>query len=230
MKLLCKTIVIVASLLLGGQLFAQRNYNYGYDGGRSTQQAKVHKTYDDNIISFNIRAGAVAADISGVDHSNLSFGAKLGVGADFRIPASPVYFQTGLDFAMKGAEGSGSSQVTTNYLQVPLHLAYKPEIAEGSKLMFFGGGYLGYGVHGKFKNHINDKQENAFDKGKFKPFDFGLSVGAGVEISRMILSCGLEWGLTNTSDNTIDPAIGNQRFWNDDTKNRAVYLTVGYRL
>mgnify|MGYP000874261384 CR=1 FL=1 len=230
MKLLYRISLIVCLLTLGGQLFAQRTYDAGNRLTNPQQIYSYKKTYDDKVVTFNIRGGFNGSEMSGVNNSNYSFGGRGGFGVDFKLASSPIYIQSGVDFVMKGVEGRQSSQINVNYLQAPLHLAYKPEIAEGSKFVVFAGGYFGYGVYGNmiFDVHAPNDVE-AFGDDRFKKLDCGLSFGVGFEVARLILTTGAEVGMNNISDLNVSSSKLESYFWGKNCMNRSFYFTVGYK-
>ena len=82
-----------------------------------------------------------------------------------------------------------SYDITDNkvYVELPLLLTYRFNVSEKLKLIFSGGGYIAYGITGKFKNtntlldgsKRKDKMDS-FSAGVEK-FDTGLAAGAALE-------------------------------------------------
>ena len=110
-------------------------------------------------VSFGIRAGVNFQNINGKDF----FGDKLEnelitgfhAGADVEIPVAPeFYFQTGLLFSTKGAKDS-IGNINLGYLELPLHVVYKPQLGSGKLIVGFGP-YVAYGITGKVKSDEGD--------------------------------------------------------------------------
>ena len=89
---------------------------------------------------------------------NVKPGFHIGLGADLEFLHN-ISFQTGLYYTTKGAKYHYYSAITddiefdvsANYLQLPIHLAYKIDVIPGTKVVFHAGPYLAYGVGGKRK-------------------------------------------------------------------------------
>ena len=116
-----------------------------------------------------------------------------------------------------------SYDITDNkvYVELPLLLTYRFNVSEKLKLIFSGGGYIAYGITGKFKNtntlldgsKRKDKVDS-FSAGVEK-FDTGLAAGAALEYNdKYSIGLSSDFGLKSTE----------ARF-----KNRTYGLSFGYR-
>lgn len=174
--------------------------------------------------SLSIKGGLNMSNFYGdeLNDKNMKLGFHLGVGADFEF-APNVSLQTGLFFSAKGAkytynnpigEGNAEHNVSANYLQIPVHAAYKIDVTPGTKVVFHAGPYIAYGVGGKLLGDIK-----TFDKDiGFKPFDAGLGLGIGAEFGLILVDLGWDMGLTNIS-----------RFSGVNVKTQNAYLSLGYK-
>jgi hypothetical protein len=72
----------------------------------------------------------------------------------------------------------GSKKTNVSYLQLPIHLGYKLEITEETKLVFHAGPYLGYAL-----------------KKDYKDFDYGVGLGTGAEFGKFGVDLGWDFGL-----------------------------------
>jgi len=175
-------------------------------------------------VSFGVKAGMNLSELQKLD-DDIKVGFNIGVTAELALPSN-FYLMSGLEFTTKGAKGKNitapsemKSKATFNamYLQLPIHAGYKLGIAPGTKLVFRVGPYLAYGVGGKVK-WDNKAQEKVdfFDDGTNK-FDFGIGGSVGVEfINKINVSLAADQGLTKVIKDT-------------KIKNRAAYISVGYR-
>lgn len=170
----------------------------------------------DSPLTFGIKAGVNYSDFSGdVKGTKRVFKYQFGVTVDYELVGN-MYFQSGLEFLTKGSKiKSSNAKYNPMYLQVPLHLAYKYEIAPATKLVVSVGPYLAYGIGGKMKTGT---KTDFFGKDKFKRFDFGLGAGLGLEFGKIVVIGGYDFGLTNISD-----VKGTK------VRNGNAYLTLGYR-
>jgi len=115
-----------------------------------------------------------------------------------------------------------------HYLDIPFML--KASFQGGTcETYLFAGGYLGIGLHGKDhrttvkRNGTVEKSEvNAFDAdGPFKRLDYGAIGGAGMYFGPVFLELSYSVGLTN---------IGHGTYLDQNTYNRLLSLSLGYRL
>ena len=182
--------------------------------------------------SFSIKGGLNMSNFYGDELSdkNMKTGFHIGVGADFEF-APNMAIQSGLLFTSKGAKYTYSSaelNVNANYLQLPVHFAYKIDVMPGTRVVLHAGPYVAYGIGGKSKatlggNNLyevdtfkDDSSINAFNG--LKRFDAGLGLGVGAEFGRILLDLGWDMGLINIS-----------RINNADLKTQNAYLSVGYK-
>lgn len=114
--------------------------------------------------SLNIKGGLNMSNFYGDDLSdkNLKPGFHIGVGADLELVPN-VALQTGLFFSTKGAKysydvpivGKVEYNINANYLQLPVHVAYKIDVTPGTKIVFHAGPYIAYGIGENAKLNLN---------------------------------------------------------------------------
>lgn len=194
-------------------------------------------------LTFGVKAGANLSNFSGdgADGADAKFGYNFGVTVDYAINYN-WYLTSGLEFTNKGAKSDyllidldelavekiGKIKYTANYLQLPIHVGYKLDIAEGTKINFHAGPYFAYGIAGKSKvSDITsaiyddlDRKVDTFSDDALKRFDFGLGLGAGVEFGQINVGLGFDFGLLNISQ------LGDSDY---PIRNQNAYLTVGYK-
>jgi len=172
----------------------------------------------DSPLTFGVKGGVNYSNFGGDLKSTKNvIKYQFGVTVDYEIIGG-IYLQSGLELVTKGSKTKSSGTNTKYnpmYLQVPIHFAYKHEIAEGTKLVVSLGPYAAYGIGGKVKG---ETKENIFGKNRFQRFDFGIGGGLGVEFGKIAVMAGYDFGLTNISD-----------MKGVDVKNRNAYLTLGYK-
>ena len=179
---------------------------------------------------------------SNLSDKNIKPGYHVGIGLDLEFLAD-VSFQTGMYFTSKGAEyttnipviGDVEYNVTANYIQLPIHMAYKIDIKPGTKLFIHAGPYFAYGIGGTRSieteftdnpdNILGQQEINTFDK-KFgyKPFDIGVGLGIGAEFGVMVIDLGWDMGLKNIARN-----IESMPVYKPNKKNQSAYLSIGYK-
>ena len=179
---------------------------------------------------------------SNLSDKNIKPGYHVGIGLDLEFLAD-VSFQTGLYFTSKGAEyttnipviGDVEYNVTANYIQLPIHMAYKIDIKPGTKLFIHAGPYFAYGIGGTRSieteftdnpdNILGQQEINTFDKNfGYKPFDIGVGLGIGAEFGVMVIDLGWDLGLKNIARN-----IESMPVYKPNKKNQSAYLSIGYK-
>lgn len=162
---------------------------------------------------FGIKAGGNLTTFNNADNVEYKPGFVGGIYSNINIPGTPVAVQPEVLFAQYGANIEGSdASFDINYLQVPVLLKFGFGAA-GIKPNVFFGPYMGFNLSSKIKNadgalNLNDQAKDT---------DFGVAVGAGIDIRKISLGLRYTAGLTD---------IANDSF-NNDAKNGAFALTVG---
>ncbi len=127
------------------------------------------------------------------------------------------------------------------YIEVPLNLVVRVPLAKTTNLFFYGGPYAAIGIAGKSKQDSkilditgssesdikfsNDdpftSQQDDAAYNKLKRFDFGLNVGGGVDLKKVLVKVNYGYGLTKInstqSNNSSD----------DKNKFRTVSISLG---
>ncbi len=206
-------------------------------------------------VEFGVLAGPNFQNMVGKDGdgdkmtNGLIVGFHAGVSAS--IPFAPdFYFQTGLLFSQKGSKNdlgllptkaSGDDYNTTtriSYIDLPLHLLFRPELGNGHVLVGFGP-YVAFGIGGKqtvdysglpameqkvvFKSEITSEERWDMENTYFKRFDAGADIFAGYE-----LSMGL-WFRLNAQLGLLD-MMPDVEDWDGEAnlKNTGFSVSVGY--
>ncbi len=179
--------------------------------------------------SYSIKGGLNMSNFYGdeLNDKNMKTGFHIGVGADFEF-APNMGIQSGLFFTSKGAKYttdlvSTELNANANFLQLPLHFAYKIDVMPGTRVVLHAGPYVAYGIGGKTSAgnlEVDTFKDDAFLDvlNGLKPFDAGLGLGVGAEFGRILVDLGWDMGLTNIS-----------RIDNADLKTQNAYLSVGYK-
>ena len=187
--------------------------------------------------SFSVKGGLNLSNFSGdISDTKMKPGFHVGVGADFEL-APNLAIQSGLFFSTKGTKVeedfeieefeiiNGEVTVNANFLQLPLHVAYKIDVTPGTRVVLHAGPYIAYGIAGKTKveasaGGVSESDEvDTFgsDGLDLKPFDSGLGLGVGAEFGSILLDLGWDMGLTNIGDSDAD------------VKTLNAYLSIGCR-
>ncbi len=150
-----------------------------------------------------------------------SFRYQFGVTADIALSHN-LYLLTGLDLQTKGAKWDAASASALKYkpvyLQLPVALGYKLNLSEHTKFVLNAGPYAAYGIGGNAKGDGGKDKTSLFGKDGFKKLDYGVIGGAGVELGKIALNVGYEYGIANINRGS-GPKV----------TNRNPYLTIGYK-
>lgn len=151
---------------------------------------------------------------------NPKIGFNIGIMADFGFHSN-MAIQSRLLFVTKGAKGEGSLSIGANYLQLPVHFAYKVEVAPTTHVMLHAGPYITYGIGGKTK-YDEPHESVSYDTfgdamSDFNPSDAGAGLGVGLDFGHFIIDLGWDMSLINIGK------LG------EDGKNESAYLSVGYK-
>jgi hypothetical protein len=172
--------------------------------------------------NFGVRAGLnlakIQMDIEGENNDPIKIrpGFHLGVTAEFPM-AQRVSFETGLLLSQKGFSISDVEYVDYDtykaeggtsllYLDIPLTFKAWADLG-GARLYGALGPYVGFGLSGRSKyelsyNEFSETQEEDINWGsgeedQLKRLDYGLSMGAGIELGAFQIGVSYGLGLAN---------------------------------
>lgn len=196
--------------------------------------------------SLSVKGGLNMSNYYGdnLNDKSIKPGFHVGVGADLEFMTN-IALQTGLFFSTKGAkyyhnepqaDGYIKYDINANYLQLPIHIAYKIDVTPGTKVVFHAGPYLAYGVGGKreitsgwkpgYATILGEIEEDTFDKNYgFKPFDAGIGLGIGAEFDLITIDLGWDIGLKDIARSKYGIAKTNR----EKIRNQSAYLSLGYK-
>lgn len=188
--------------------------------------------------SLSVKGGLNMSNIIGdkISDKSMKTGFHIGIGADFDF-APNMAIQSGLFFTSKGAKYTedflnSELKVNANYLQIPVHFAYKIDVMPETRIVLHAGPYIAYGVGGKinFRNSLTDEIKDRFDINKSKlntfdtvlnNFDAGLGLGVGAEFGAILVDIGWDMGLVNNSKY--------EGKYGENIKTQNAYITLGYK-
>jgi hypothetical protein len=220
MKSLVQLIIVVIVCTMTTELFAQ---NFGVKAGLNLS-TMLAKDEDENYS----------------DELKMNPGFHLGATLEFPITES-FSFETGLLLSTKGFRMSEEetyegetfkfdSKMNLFYLDIPLTAKASFDIG-GAKIYGLFGPYLGMGLSGKSKyeysyNGETETEEEDIkwgsdeDEDDLKRLDYGLILGAGLEIGSVQIGLSYGLGLANISSYTDEDAV---------LSNRVLGFSVGYK-
>lgn len=174
----------------------------------ATAQAQV-------LPKFGVKAGLNYSTFNNADGTEYKAGFLGGVYANFNVPASPTTIQPEILYAQYGSNVEGSDgSLSADYIQIPVLAKFgfgapgvniKPEV--------FFGPYAGFNIKAEA-----EEAGFAVDADEvFKNTDFGVVVGAGVQVSKLNFELRYTAGLTDVFEDA----------YADGEKNGAFALAVG---
>lgn len=177
--------------------------------------------------SFNVKAGMNVSNWMGKDVEDLSakIGFKVGVGMEYQF-TDLISLQPSLMFSTKGGrqvekydEGgySGKVKLVMNqaYLELPIMVAFRLNIADNTNIVLSAGPYLAVGIGGQTEMKLtgditwedlgvdkDDTKGDTFgDDGLgLRRFDAGLGIGAAVEFGRMFAGLDCQFGMVKLEE------------------------------
>lgn len=156
------------------------------------------------------------------------------VGTLLEIPLSnQTSLNTGFLLESRGyrmEEGSAGDEFFTSttpiYLSVPLNFKLSFKVQDFLSLYGQVGPYVGFGIGGKTAIHSNGDKitESMFNSDRFDVYqrlDYGLNIGAGAEINKILIGLGFDLGMGNLAKSDIAEVF---------MRNRTLKLSVGFKL
>ncbi|HET8865301.1 MAG TPA: porin family protein [Gracilimonas sp.] len=188
---------VVSGIIIGAFIFVG-----------STAQAQM-------LPKFGIKAGLNYSTFNNTDNAEYKAGFIGGVYTKINIPASPVAIQPELLYAQYGSNAANTDgKFSVDYIQVPVLAKFgfgapgvpiKPEV--------FFGPYAGFNVNAE----IEDNTTSVGADELVRNTDWGVVVGAGVQVTKLSFELRYTAGLTDVYEDQ----------YADGEKNGAFSLTVG---
>ncbi|NLO51930.1 MAG: PorT family protein [Bacteroidales bacterium] len=217
MKYLSRVLMILFIVFSGYQINAQ---TVGIKGGLNL--SNMLEKDDDETFS---------------DDYKMNPGFHIGLSVDIPFNKS-LSLEPGLLLTTKGMKYEDdylgvdiSAKAILYYLELPLTIKASQDLGGGSKIFGAVGPYVGLGLSGKvmataeYQGQEETEEEkvkwgNDKDKDDLKRLDMGLTFGAGVEISSILIGISYDLGLSNNSPYQDNGAT---------SKNRVLKFSIGYR-
>lgn len=188
---------------------------------------------------FGVRAGVNFSNFLEKDNSqtysqnyNMNTGFHVGAVVDFPL-VSLLSLETGVFYSTNGYNTTSSVTIfgittTTDYrlalsyLELPILAKMSYDLGKGS-IFATAGPYISYGIAGKSTSVISvsgsstsnttetDVVWGSDENSDFNPFDYGLSIGGGVQVNSFTLGVNYGLGLANVSTTEVDGYKTNNR-------------------
>jgi hypothetical protein len=181
-------------------------------------QPKIGPTAGLNLSTMTLKSMGVSLD------PKTLVGFNVGVISEFNLKGN-LALQPSLLFSTKGSKFSvleEDMKISPSYIEIPVNAVYK--FGTGSPKYFLSAGpYFAFGIGGKvdYGGESADIAYGSDDSSDMKAFDYGLNLGAGVEINRLVISAHYGLGLTNLAPVTTDDT---------KMKNNVIGISISYFL
>lgn len=216
-------------------------------------------------LSFNVKAGVNLSSYTGADASGAEYkpGARVGVGLEYAFN-DMVSLQPSLFFSQKGAKYSyalsdlhieelskyvnANAKLTVNqlYLELPIDVLFRFEVAKNTNFTIATGPYVAYGVGGKTKVDVDASilgilsyQTKVTDFDTYskwniygmsiqpmKRFDAGWNLELGMEFGQFLVGINSQFGFLKVCE--IEPVNG-MNITAPEIHNINFGLNVGYK-
>jgi hypothetical protein len=126
-------------------------------------------------------------------------------------------------YAVKGAKVTVDTITTSaeiDYLEVPV-LARVKKVVSGWRLYAAGGPSTAFELRARTRSSFGGSTVEMDIGSQVEPIDFGVAVGGGAERGRLVVDVRYTLGLSDIDKDKTDAT---------QTRNRALAVTVGYRL
>lgn len=144
----------------------------------------------------------------------------------FSINSGMYLIQKGFRATINEEEGASGYKYVNKplYIELPLLASYRIPLSDAAVFQINIGPYFSYGIGGKFCTEVESIKEkiekDSFDKyDGLKRFDFGLSYGAAITISKIYIGVGYEHSIAKIGQEAENKA-----------KNSTLFLSLGYNL
>lgn len=192
------SLVCGAVLLCGPAAWAQ-GLDFGVKGGVNV--ATVDVSGDSDTPSFDPRIGLVAGGF-----------VRLPITTWLAVQGEGLYAEKGARFADSGVD----ARLVLSYLEVPVLARIRL-----TRLFYANvGPSMGFLLQAKARTRFSGSTEDIDISDDVQSFDFGLAMGGGVEVGRVIVDGRYTLGLRDADKDTTDTST---------MKNRTISFTAGFR-
>jgi hypothetical protein len=175
-----------------------------------------------NFSTMTLKSSGISIDPTNMTGFQAGVIAEISLGRNLALQPGFLYSAKGSNYYISGFDVDVT--IKPNYLEVPINAIYK--IGAGPlNVLLIAGPYVAYGIGGTYSmSSVQTTIDEAIKFGSgqdndLKPFDVGVNMGAGVELSRFQLTFQYCLGLTN-----ITPVTDN----GGEQKNKVMTISLAY--
>jgi hypothetical protein len=152
-----------------------------------------------DLFSWGVMGGVNFATFTGADKGNVSYRTGFSAGAFVSVsPLKGLKFQPEALISLKGARYEfpaplDDQKINLYYLDIPVLARWYPSLLP-LNLNLIAGPYFAFKLSDKIKQGGSSVDANA------ETFDFGITLGLGVEVKRVLFDARYSFGLTDVFD------------------------------
>jgi len=160
--------------------------------------------------AFGVKGGLNMSNFltENVDDENMRTGLNFGIYSRSALVEDVLYLQAELGYSGKGAkiEGdAGEAELGLGYLELPIMAS----VGVADLFYIEGGAYASYLLDANVSGESSfGSFSEEIDTDNFKDFDYGLAVGANVNLSPIVVGVRYYYGLQDIVDNDIASFTG----------------------
>lgn len=173
-RLIAPAVLLLAGVLLPTGAAAQ---SFGVEGGMTLSKYK----FETPAIESEWLPGGTA-------------------GLFFVLSEGPITGQIEALWARKGTKTAAGTEITVDYLEIPIGSRLVFEADEGQNIHVMFGGTVAFNMQA---TQTSEEVFEVIDE-DVDEIDFGLFVGGGVEYGRLIANARYTWGIRDISDRPVE--------------------------
>ena len=169
-----------------------------------------------NLSTMTLKGLGISIDPKTLVGFNVGVVSEITLSGNLCLQPAVLYSAKGSKFSVMSEE----FQISPSFIEIPVNVVYKFDLGV-VKLFLNAGPYAAYGIGGKVESggESVDIVFGTKETDDMKPLDFGINVGAGVEISNIIISANYGLGLANLSTVTTD---------DEEMKTKVIGFSIAY--
>lgn len=216
MKNVLKLFIAVLGISFTSSLYAQ---TFGIKGGLNSAKIILKENEEDLSEDFDPLLGF---------HAGLT--AEFPINNLFSFQTGALLSTKGMKFEELNSVVDITSKMNLLYLDIPLHLKANFGSSEGLNIYALAGPYVGIGLVGKIKtegkfmdeeySNVDDIKFGSNEEDDLKRLDYGVSVGAGIELKKITIGATYNLGLANLATDTNN---------GEKVNHRVFQISLGYK-
>lgn len=173
-----------------------------------------------NLSTMTLKSSGISLDPKMLVGFHAGIISEIGLAENLVLQPGVLFSSKGSKYELTFLDETVDFSMAPGFIEIPVNVLYS--FGTGStKLNLFAGPYLAYGIIGKSKSE-GESEDISFGTSEdddMKPFDFGVNIGAGVNINGLLISAQYGLGLANLANDSSGDA---------EMKNNVIAISIGY--